>query len=491
MEDTRQYDCDVLVVGSGASGMAAAITAASAGLKVLIIERSRALAAPRPAPAAGSGYPAPRWRAQGIHETPDEARAYLRHEAGDSYNGERVDAFLAHGPEAVDFFTANTEVQFDMPLVFPDYHAEAAGGKQGGRSMVARPDGRKLGAHVKDLAPALPELTVFGMMLGSGKEIVHFMRATRSLASAWYVAKRLSRHFLDVLKHGRGMTLTNGNALAGRLAASAFKLGIPLWLNAPAKSLIIEDGAVKGAVVQRDGASVRAARAVVLAAGGFPYDIERRKQLYAHAPTGVEHYSPSPSGNTGDGLRLAESAGGSVNTSLPNAAAWVPVSVVTRKDGSPGYMPHFIDRAKPGVIAVTRNGRRFTNEGASYHDFVQDMVRACQDGGEICAWLVCDHKTLRKYGLGSAAPFPMPIKRYLRTGYLLRPASPSWRNAPASMPAACARRWKPSTPKRGWAAIRSTARAARPTTVTRAMRCTAPIPAWRPSNRDRTTRSRS
>ena len=86
---------------------------------------------------------------QGIHETPDEARAYLRHEAGDSYNGERVDAFLAHGPEAVDFFTANTEVQFDMPLVFPDYHAEAAGGKQGGRSMVARPyDGRKLGAHV-------------------------------------------------------------------------------------------------------------------------------------------------------------------------------------------------------------------------------------------------------------------------------------------------------------------------------------------------------
>ena len=56
---------------------------------------------------------------QGIHETPDEARAYLRHEAGDSYNGERVDAFLAHGPEAVDFFTANTEVQFDMPLVFP------------------------------------------------------------------------------------------------------------------------------------------------------------------------------------------------------------------------------------------------------------------------------------------------------------------------------------------------------------------------------------
>ena len=162
------------------------------------------MAVPRPAPAAGSGYPAPRWRACRASMKRRRGRAYLRHEAGDSYNGERVDAFLAHGPEAVDFFTANTEVQFDMPLVFPDYHAEAAGGKQGGRSMVARLRRPQAGRARQDLAPALPELTVFGMMLGSGKEIVHFMRATRSLASAWYVAKRLSRHFLDVLKHGRG-----------------------------------------------------------------------------------------------------------------------------------------------------------------------------------------------------------------------------------------------------------------------------------------------
>src|SRR5207248_2535026 len=99
---------------------------------------------------------------------------------------------------------------------------------QGGRSMVTRPlDARELGAHLKKLGEPLPELTVFGMMLGSGKEIVHFMRATKSLASAVYVAKRLSRHMVDVMRHGRGMTLTNGNALAGRLAKSAFELNIP------------------------------------------------------------------------------------------------------------------------------------------------------------------------------------------------------------------------------------------------------------------------
>ncbi len=327
------------------------------------------------------------------------------------------------GPEAVDFFTTKTALRFDMPLVFPDYHAEAPGGAQGGRSMVTRPfDGRELGDHIKTLGMPLPELTVFGMMLGSGKEIIHFMRVTKSLTSAVYVAKRLSRHLMDVLRYGRGMTLTNGNALAGRLAKSAQDLKIPMWLSSPVRELTVENGAVTGAIVTARGREVRvrARQGVVLACGGFPHDVERRKKMFPHAPTGNEHYSPGPTGNTGDGLRLAESAGGHVEDRLPNAAAWVPVSLTTRKDGSSGVMPHFIDRAKPGVIAVMRDGKRFANEGNSYHDFVQAMVKAAKPGEEIAAYLVCDHKTLRKYGLGCVPPFPMPLGHHLDTGYLMR-----------------------------------------------------------------------
>jgi succinate dehydrogenase/fumarate reductase flavoprotein subunit len=355
--------------------------------------------------------------------SPDQARTYLRHEAGNSFDAARVDAFLTKGPEAVDFFTSKTALRFDMPLTFPDYHAEAPGGAQGGRSMVTRPfDGHELGPKLKDIGSPLPELTVFGMMLGSGKEIIHFMRATKSLVSAFYVARRLSRHALDVMRYGRGMTLTNGNALAGRLAKSAFDLNIPLWLSSPVRELIVEDGAVRGAIVERDGKPVRvtAKRGVVLACGGFPHDVERRKAMFPHAPTGAEHFSPGPTGNTGDGLRLAEAAGGRVEDSLPNAAAWVPVSVTTRKDGSKGVMPHFIDRAKPGVIAVTRDGTRFANEGNSYHDFVQEMMKAAKPGEEITAFLLCDHRALRKYGLGCVPPFPMPLGHHLSTGYLKR-----------------------------------------------------------------------
>jgi succinate dehydrogenase/fumarate reductase flavoprotein subunit len=418
------YECDVLVAGSGCSGMSAAITAKHSGLDVLIVEKEPRFGGTTARSGGWLWIPGTSLaRAWGINEGPDEARTYLRHEAGNSFDAARVDAFLAAGPEAIDFFTSKTAVRFDMPLTFPDYDAEAPGGKQGGRSMVARPfDGRELGDHIKDIGAPLPELTVFGIMLGSGKDIIHFMRATKSLTSAIYVAKRLSKHFMNVLRYGRGMTLTNGNALAGRLAKSAFDLKIPLWLSSPVRELIIENGAVRGAIVERNGKRIRifARRGVVLACGGFPHDIERRKAMFPHAPTGREHYSPGPTGNTGDGLRLAESVGGRVEDSLPNAAAWVPVSVTHRKDGSKGVMPHFIDRAKPGVIAVMRDGARFANEGNSYHAFVQQMMKAAKPGEEIAAWLVCDHRALRQYGLGAVPPFPMPIGQYLNSGYLIK-----------------------------------------------------------------------
>ncbi|VTU32292.1 3-oxosteroid 1-dehydrogenase [Variovorax sp. PBL-H6] len=418
----HEAEYDVLVVGTGASGMSAAVTAAYQGLEVLVVDKAPVYGGTTARSGGWLWIPGTKLaKEQGLDEPPGAARAYLQHEATTHFDAARVDAFIENGPKAIDFFTENTCVQFDMPPVFPDYHAEAPGGQPGGRSMVTRPfDARELGKRIAQLAPPVPELTVFGMMLGSGKELWHFLRAFKSLESFWYVAKRFGGHLLDVVKHGRGMTLTNGNALAGRLAKAAMDLNVPVWLNSPVKQLVVEGDAVVGATVVRDGAPVeiRVRRGVVLACGGFPYDIERRKQLFPHAPTGREHFTPSPALNTGDGLRLGESVGGWVDPTIPNAAAWCPTSVTKRKDGSEGVMPHFIDRAKPGVIAVTPKGRRFTNEAMSYHDFIQELVEACKGSPEVTCWLICDHKHLREYGLGAVAPFPLPIGKHLKNGYL-------------------------------------------------------------------------
>ena len=417
----QNVECDVLVVGSGAGGLSAAVTAAKHGLNVIVAEKDAVFGGTTARSGGWLWIPNhPMQKEIGVSDSLEEASTYLLDQAGEKFDPERVNAFLTNGPRMVEFFTRETALRFDPSATFSDYHPDAPGGKPGGRSIVASAfDGRELGPMLARLRPPLPELTVFGIMIGSGVELVHFMRWSKSLRSAAFVARRLLGHAAAILAHGRGVRLTNGNALAGRLLKSALDAGVQLWSSASAVELVREGGAVRGVIVEREGVRthVTARRGVVLACGGFPQDRERRARLFPHR----EHHSPAPESNTGDGLRLAAAAGAKIDESLPNAAAWVPVSRVPRSDGSWGLFPHFIDRAKPGVIAVTRKGLRFVNEGNSYHDFIQALFAA----GETSAWLVSDHRAIRAYGLGFVKPRPLPLGPHLASGYLRRGASMS------------------------------------------------------------------
>lgn len=417
------HECDVLVIGTGAGGLSAAVTAASLGLDVLAVEKEAHYGGTTARSGGWLWIPcSPVAKREGVEDSPEAARRYLQHETGNHFDADRVDAFLEQGPRMVEFMERDTELRFVLGPSFADYHPNAPGGTDGGRSICAAPfDARALGREKDRLRPPLAEITFMGMMIGTGQELQHFFNVTRSLTSAAVVARLLGRFGRDLARHGRAMRLTNGNALVGRLAKSAFDRGIPIWTDAPVTKLEMDEGRVTGATVMRQGqpCNVCARHGVVLATGGFPNDVERRRTLFRHAPTGAEHWSPAPPGNTGDGLRLAEKVGATVEDTYPNAAAWVPVSLVPRRDGSVGPFPHFVDRSKPGVIAVTREGRRFVNESDSYHDFVQAMV-AATGSDEHCAWFMCDHPTLRRYGLGFAKPFPLPLAPVLRSGYLLR-----------------------------------------------------------------------
>lgn len=429
-EIDRTESCDVLVVGSGAGALAAAVTAAHEGLHVIVAEKADVFGGTTARSGGWLWIPCnPYEEAAGMPDSIAEARQYLQGEAGDHFDAKRVDAFLANGPRMVRWFVDNTAVAFALGPTFADYHCNKPGGKPGGRSIVATPfDGRELGNHIRQLRPPLPELTLLGLMIGSGEELWHFFNATRSPRSMLHVLRLCIRYARDRLFHGRSMRLTNGNSLAGRLYRSALDARVQMWTNSPVTRLITTDGRIKGAVVEQGSKKIRVntARGVVLAAGGFPHDIERRRKLFPHAPNGVEHTSPAPASNTGDGLSLGESVGARVTIELPNAAAWVPVSKVPRADGTMGVFPHFVDRSKPGVIAVNRYGERFVNEADSYHDFIQALRQSYEgrDDGEICAWFVADHRTIRRYGLGFAKGSPLPLSPYLRAGYLLRGKTP-------------------------------------------------------------------
>ncbi len=425
----KREEVDVLVVGSGAGGLATAVASAHKGLKVIVSEKEPVFGGTTARSGGWMWIPnnGPAKRA-GIDDSVEKARTYMKHETGEHFDAARVEAFLEAGPKAVEFFENNTSLQFDLGPTFADYHPTAPGGMDAGRSIVARPfDGRELGKEIKRLRPPLWEITVLGMMIGSGKELLHFFNVTRSPISAFFVTGLVAKFVRDVVFHGRAMRLMNGNALIARLAKSAFDKDVKIWTSSPVQQLIRNDKEeVVGAIINRpDGpVQVMARKGVVLAAGGFPQDPVRRKELMPHAPTGYEHVSPAPPGNTGDGLRLGENVGASIKTDLPHSAAWVPISRPPRGDGTLGTFPHFVDRSKPGVIAITRSGKRFVNEAQSYHDFCQAMVKRCHEeggeGAENAAWFIADHRTFRRYGLGYAKPSPVPFKKLVKQGYLFQ-----------------------------------------------------------------------
>ena len=258
------------------------------------------------------------------------------------------------------------------------------------------------------------------MFNSSNADLKHFFQVTKSLKSFVYVAKRLANHIKELALYQRAINVTSGNALAARLAKSALDLGIPILTSSPARQVLIEDGRVRGVLAGGEGGDreIRARHGVVLACGGFPQDVQRIAKAYPHLQTGGEHLSPTPESNTGDGVRMAELAGADVDLRFKDAAAWMPVSKVPYADGTFGVFPHLLDRYKPGVIGVLRNGQRFTNESNSYHDVGVAMIKACKGQPETAMWLVCDKTTLGKYGLGYVKPSPMPIGKFIRNGYL-------------------------------------------------------------------------
>lgn len=414
--------CDLLVIGSGAGGLSAAVTAAKLGLSVCIIEKESVFGGTTAWSGGWMWIPRnPLAVAAGICENMEATLTYLRHELGEQYDEARVGAFLRHGPAMVSFFERGTSMKFIDGNVIPDFHGNSPGAATGGRSVCAAPfDGRELGSRIRDLRPPLDVVSLWGMGIASGAELRHFLNAMRSWKSFAYVARRTLIHLKDRLLYGRGMRLVSGNALVARLAKSAFDLGATLHLSSPARRLVVRDGAVCGATVGTASADIEitARKGVVLACGGFPFDSSRKAAMFRHAPTGEEHWSAAPSANTGDGLRLGESAGAVVTSTLAAAGAWAPVSRVPRADGSFAHFPHLIERGKPGLIAVTRNGRRFTNEAGPYHDFMNDLFKTISASETVAAWLICDHRFIRRYGLGAVKPAPMPMGALLRNGYL-------------------------------------------------------------------------
>lgn len=412
-------EVDVLVAGAGAAGMTAALVCALQGLDVLLCEKSSQVGGTT-ATSAGTIWVAGTKQAReaGFADDIPQARRYLDSIIG-AATDDRREAYLTTGPELVEYLARNSEVKFSLYTKHPDYLSNRPGTTLAGRALAPVPfDGRLLGADFALLRPPIGEFMALGGMMIGRDDIEPLVRPFASAGNLRRALSLLWRHAGDRLRHRRGTRLLMGNALAARLFYSLRLRKVPVWLNASVQELTVANSRVIGATLSVDGETrrVTARRAVVLATGGFGGSVERLNH-YVRPP--LSHAVAFP-GAQGDGMNVARAAGAGIEDDHASPAFWTPVSETRWLQGGRGAYPHLaLDRAKPGLIAVNAAGRRFVDEGVSYHEFVLGMHRSHETVPTIPARLVCDRAFIERYGLGRVPPGRRSLSKLIANGYLV------------------------------------------------------------------------
>lgn len=430
MTDTEEWHetADVVVLGSGGAGLTAAVVAAVEGRRVLVLERTERIGGTTAYSSGTLWVPgfssfAPPEEQQ---RTSTDAQRYLDALVGEKAPREMRLAFLREGPRMMRYLAAHTQAAFRTYPTSPDYYQELAGASAGGQAHEPLPfDGRSLGTAFARLRDPIPELMLFGGMMVTRGEAARLLKAWRSLDGLALGARLVARYGLDRLRHRRGTRLVLGNALVARLLASLLERGGEVRCGQEPTTLVVTDGRVRGVSVQTASGLRRiAARdGVILAGGGFPANAAWRQR---YIPPPVPAHSPACPSCLGETLQLALDAGAALRAPGGGNAVWFPSSIATRGDGSTAVYPHIVlDRAKPGLIAVDRAGRRFADEAASYDRFSRAIREAEASRPTVPAALVCDARFLWRYGLGMIRPMSLRLRPHLANGYLKRGDTPA------------------------------------------------------------------
>jgi succinate dehydrogenase/fumarate reductase flavoprotein subunit len=386
---------DVIVLGTGAAGLAAALAAHEAGARVRLVERWERIGG---ASAVSGGViwvaDNPWMRAAGIADSRAEALAYFRSLDHGDLVDETLEAFVDHGPEALAFLAAIGALKVAVLPGYPDYYTDRPG---------AKPQGSRALDH--DLFD-LGELGEWAAKIYAIEEPRPLMLRETPLGGAKAVpgpevlAQRLAARQCGF-----------GQAMVARLLKACLDRGIVPLLGVETQRLVKEGGRIAGIEGVRAGKplALRARRGVVLATGGFEWDADLR-QTFLRGPVTAP---ASPPTATGEGLKLAMAAGARLGNMT---SAWWAPTLVTPDAPWPGGAPRaqivLIERTVPHSIMVNRAGKRFCNEAANYsalggvfHQF--DATR--YDYPNLPAWLIFDAQYAARYPLGNRQPGqPLP-----------------------------------------------------------------------------------
>ena len=414
---------DVIVVGSGLAGMVATLQAAKKSLDVVLVERDSQVGGTTTSSGGVIWIPnSDQARAAGVDDNPEKVRTYLRSLMGEYYREDFIETYIETAPKALAAVQEGTQLRFKLMPAMSDYRASLPGGLPGGRSLEPeRFDGRRLGKDFERVRPPIKRLMLLGGLYIDKRRVDEFLNPFRSVRTFFNVVRTLARYAMDRTQYSRGTDIGAGNAAIAAGLLSLRERNVPIRLNTRLVSLVRDaSGRVTGVVLDRQGETVRvrARKAVILATGGFPRNFELLKAL---APEFPHDQTVAVEGNVGDAHQAARQVGAAVDTDVFTSCWWTPTSKYTKPDGSVSTILYgYLDRSRPGMIAVNADGKRFVNDSNSYHDIVYAMFKDGVGEGRHFH-LICDRHFVWRRGFGNLIkPYQPFLGRYVRNGYVAR-----------------------------------------------------------------------
>ena len=428
---------DVVVVGSGAAGMVAALTAAHQGLSTVVVEKAAHYGGSTARSGGGVWIPNNEiLQRDGVTDTAEAARTYLHSIIGDVVPAEKIDTYLQRGPEMLSFVLKHSPLKLCWVPNYSDYYPESPGGRAGGRSVEPKPfDAKKLGVDEDGLEPPYGKVPLnMVVMQQDYVRLNQLKRHPRGLLRSLKVGVR------SVWANATGKNLVGmGRALIAPLRIGLQKAGVPVLLNTALTDLYVEDGVVRGIYVRDMNAPesaepqlIRARRGVILGSGGFEHN-EQMRVKYQRAPITTE-WTVGAEANTGDGILAAEKLGAALD--IMEDAWWIPTVPLA---DAPWIA--LSERNSPGAIIVNTAGKRFMNESmpyveAGHHMYGGEYGQGQGPGENIPAWLVFDQQYRDRFIFAGLQPGQRIPKKWMESGVIVSADTLDELAAKAALPAA-------------------------------------------------------
>jgi 3-oxosteroid 1-dehydrogenase len=422
MSENQGFDhsVDLVIVGSGAGAMTAAIRAKDLGGDVLLIEKTELYGGSSAMSGGSVWVPCNHLMLEEgiVDDTPEEALEYLVLTTEGEVPKHKLEVYVKQSALMFKYLHDHARLNMLSMTDYVDYYPEVKGGKPGARACEPhRFDARLLGDDFyKMREPALQEL-ILGRISMSATEAHEIL--TSAPGYIMLALKIVIRYCFDIVgrfKSSRDRSLTLGNALMGQLRLSLTDRNVPIWLECPFEEFIVENDKVVGVIANKQGKQIRieGRRGVLLAAGGFESNDAMRKQ-YLPDPTKAEWTCANP-GNTGEVIEKGQELGATVG--FMDGAWWGPVTVVPGEDRARMLV---VEKGLPGSMMVNSKGERFLNESAPYDDICKDAYkRGTPDAVTVPCWFVFHDPFRKKYPVGPLNPgMPVP-KAFLKSKYILK-----------------------------------------------------------------------